>query len=268
MHRRILTTVAGLVTALLLWAAPAQAITNGVIDTEHLNVGVMGVEFAPGQSFYPCTGTLIAPDVFLVAGHCVAGLEAFFRPDQIFVSFDINFFQVSTVVRALEFHHDPAFLTAKQSDNHDLAVIILSRDVTAWNGTPITPAELPTASLLDQLAAHGGLRDMSFENVGYGYSAFFKHGRPGAEIDGYRRFSTSPFMALTQAYLQQLMNSDATGEGGSCYIDSGSPKFIPDTDMIVAVQSQGDPHCRALSIAYRLDTPQARAFLGQFVELP
>jgi hypothetical protein len=245
MHRRILTTVAGLVTALLLWAAPAQAITNGVIDTEHLNVGVMGVEFAPGQSFYPCTGTLIAPDVFLVAGHCVAGLEAFFRPDQIFV-----------------------FLTAKQSDNHDLAVIILSRDVTAWNGTPITPAELPTASLLDQLAAHGGLRDMSFENVGYGYSAFFKHGRPGAEIDGYRRFSTSPFMALTQAYLQQLMNSDATGEGGSCYIDSGSPKFIPDTDMIVAVQSQGDPHCRALSIAYRLDTPQARAFLGQFVELP
>lgn len=80
--------------------------------------------------------------------------------------------------------------------------------------------------------------------------------------------STSPFKALTHAYLKLLMNTDATGEGGTCYFDSGGPKFIPDTDMIVAVTSGGDPHCRAEEIAYRLDTPQARAFLGQFVTLP
>jgi len=51
-------------------------------------------------------------------------------------------------------------------------------------------------------------------------------------------------------------------------VESGGPKLITDTDMIVAVQSQGDPICRTESIAYRLDTPHARAFLGQFVTLP
>jgi len=64
------------------------------------------------------------------------------------------------------------------------------------------------------------------------------------------------------------MNSDATGEGGTCFVDSGGPKFVPETDMIVAVQSGGDRICRAESWAHRLDTPQARAFIGQFVTLP
>jgi hypothetical protein len=118
------------------------------------------------------------------------------------------------------------------------------------------------------MAARGGLRGASFVNVGYGASASFKEGPPSISFDGNRKMSTSPFQALTQALLFLLMNSDATGEGGVCFIDSGGPKFIPGTDLTVAVQSQGDPHCRTLAVAARLDTPQARAFLGQFVTLP
>ena len=75
-------------------------------------------------------------------------------------------------------------------------------------------------------------------------------------------------MALTQAYLKQLMNNDATGGGGTCFLDSGGPTLIPGTNMVVAVISAGDPHCRAQGISYRLVTPQARAFLVQLVTLP
>ncbi len=267
MLRRVLAFVAAASTLSLLSIAPVRAITNGVIDTDHPYVGVMAVEYAPGLSFHPCSGTLIAPRVFVVAAHCVAGLAPFFGPEQVFVTFDDNFFTATTFVQASAFYFDPAF-PGNQNDTHDLGVIILSRDVTEWNGVPIDPAELPPAGLLDQMAAHGGLRHQSFENVGYGAAALFKGAPPSVEFDGYRKVSASPFEALTQAYLMQLMNSDATSEGGTCFEDSGGPKLIPDTDMIVAVQSQGDPICRTESIAYRLDTPQARAFLGQFVTLP
>ena len=90
----------------------------------------------------------------------------------------------------------------------------------------------------------------------------------GRRFDFTRKVSTSVFQALTRPYLRLLINTDATGEGGVCYGDSGGPAFILDTDMIVGVQSQGDRICRAGAITYRLDTPQARAFLGQFVTLP
>ncbi len=35
-----------------------------------------------------------------------------------------------------------------------------------------------------------------------------------------------------------------------------------------ATRGAGDSTCRATNVDYRLDTPSARAFLGQFVDLP
>ena len=105
-------------------------------------------------------------------------------------------------------------------------------------------------------------------NVGYGVSAN-RTGIPDFEFDGKRKVSKSPFAALQPHWLGLLMNSFATGEGGDCFGDSGSPKFFDgDTTMIVATVTWGDAVCRATSWDYRLDTPSARAFLGQFVRLP
>jgi Phage integrase family len=91
-------------------------------------------------------------------------------------------------------------------------------------------------------------------------------GQPSFEFDGLRRQSTSPFKGLTQAYLLLHMRTDATGEGGSCFGDSGGPKFfepVPGklSNLALAVTSGGDPVCRAHSVNQRLDIPSVRTFL-------
>ena len=59
--------------------------------------------------------------------------------------------------------------------------------------------------------------------------------------------------------------------------DSGEPQLWirsragqdgQDTDLVVAIGISGDFACEAMDAALRLDTPSARAFLGQFVVLP
>ena len=58
--------------------------------------------------------------------------------------------------------------------------------------------------------------------------------------------------------------------GGSCYGDSGGPTYvdIDGTLILAAVTSWGDIPCYATHVAYRTDTPAARALLSDFVELP
>jgi len=263
MRRQLVAPVAALAALWLLSAAPVRAISNGEPDFDHPNVGALGVKFGDSR-FIVCSGTLIAPNVFLVAAHCIAGLQA----EHVFVTLDVDIFAPYTTIEASELHYDPAFLHINLGDSHDLGVVILSEDVTDWQGVHVTPAQLAPAGLLDELAMRGGLRATSFVNVGYGFSSTFQGGPPRFEIDGVRNASTSPFKGLTLTLLKQLMNTSATGEGGVCFIDSGGPKFLPGTNTIVAVEKGGDAVCRAESVAYRLDIPQARAFLGQFVTLP
>ena len=73
--------------------------------------------------------------------------------------------------------------------------------------------------------------------------------------------------AVTPAWLRISMNP-ATGDGGTCYGDSGGPNFLGDTDILAATTVTGDFMCRATNVDYRLDTTSARSFLGQFVALP
>jgi secreted trypsin-like serine protease len=60
----------------------------------------------------------------------------------------------------------------------------------------------------------------------------------------------------------------STGNGGTCYGDSGGPHLIAGTDVVVAVTTTGDSMCRATDVDYRLDTESARSYLAQFVDLP
>lgn len=208
-----------------------------------------------------CTGSLISPTVFLTAAHCVEFLPA---RAQVYVSFDDTAFPgPSGLIRATGFAFDPGY-GRDSGDYRDIAVVLLPANSTRG----MTPLQLPKAGALDALAARGALSKTLFLNVGYGFDAS-STGIPSFTFDGVRKFSYSEFMGLTQTRLGLLMQTNATGEGGDCYGDSGGPKLIKGEETVVyAIVVTGDVWCRATSWDYRTDTPNARAFLGEFVKLP
>jgi hypothetical protein len=75
------------------------------------------------------------------------------------------------------------------------------------------------------------------------------------------------YNALTDGWLKISMNP-STGDGGTCYGDSGGPHFLGNTNVVVSVTVTGDVNCRATDVTYRLDMPSARAYLEQFLPLP
>jgi hypothetical protein len=210
-----------------------------------------------------CTGSLISPTVFLTAAHCIV-TPCTPRGSQFHVTFasdlyarNIRTIAATSVAVHPQYGHDQANL-------NDLAVVLLPAGATRG----MTPLKLPPAGYLDALAARGGLESQLFVNVGYGTSSTLT-GIPGFPYDGVRKTSKSEFMGLQPTWLGLLMNQHATGEGGDCYGDSGGPKFIDgNPDMIVATVTTGDVPCRATTWDWRLDTPEARGFLGRFVTLP
>jgi len=245
---------------------PAGAITFGHPDGQlHPEVGAMLVRYPDGTFDLYCSGTLISPRVFLTAAHCVEGLDQVgVGTHDVYVSFDERWNpDTSTTLRGT-YHADPQY-GHDQAHPHDIAVIVLDDAVTG-----ITPATLPRAHELDALRAAHQLDDQTFTAVGYGTYRDDKTGGPHA-LGGYgdRRYTTQYFNALNENWLR-LSENPSTGSGGTCYGDSGGPHFLggPQSDLIVATTISGDAQCRATDVDYRLDSDDARAFLGQFVQLP
>jgi hypothetical protein len=244
-------------------AAPAQAITFGQPDGDrHPNVGVFLADFRGTGVLEPfCSGTLIAPTVFLTAGHCSAYLESIgVGPSEVAVSFAAHYVPGQSPIITGTYHTNPGF-PGPLSDPNDVSVITL--DQAAGQ----TPAELPTAGLLDRTA----LSTRNFTAVGYGALRNQKccGGLGIVANDGTRRFVTQGFLSLQKAWLTLSMNP-STGSGGTCYGDSGGPHFLggPTSNLVVSITSIGDAVCRATDKTYRLDTPSARGFLSDFVTLP
>jgi len=211
-----------------------------------------------------CTGSLIAPTVFLTAAHCVYPDRFIPAGSQFYVSFAPDLYAPSIKsIKASNYIYDPEY-GHDQANLHDLAVVLLPRGSTRG----ITPLRLPPAGSLDLLNAQGGLTTRRFVNVGYGTSAT-RTGIPSFPYDGRRKYSLSEFMALQPTWLGLLMNTSATGGGGDCYGDSGGPKFLEgDVSTVYATVTTGDVPCRATTWDWRVDIPAARGFLGRFVALP
>jgi secreted trypsin-like serine protease len=266
------STVVLLVLASLgLTVGAAQAITFGQPDgNRHPNVGTLLADLdpdSPGLDSF-CSGTLIAPTVFLTAAHCTASLESE-GITQVWVSFAPDYDEDSTTLTGLlagTYVSHPAFGSGGASDTHDIAVVLLEEPPAG-----ITPARLPTAGLLDQLKARHQLRDRTFTAVGYGTVREDKTGGPHGFLpsEGIRRYALQTALNLEKSWLLLSMNP-STGNGGTCYGDSGGPHFLGGvgSNRIVSITITGDAMCRATDKTYRLDTAAAREFLDEFVTLP
>ncbi|MCI0693226.1 trypsin-like serine protease [candidate division KSB1 bacterium] len=245
---------------------PLKDITFGTQDDGgHPNVGGMVAEWrTPGQKDLLCSGTLIAPTVFLTASHCTAFLESIGITD-VWVTFDPSFTSNSKLYHGT-MHTNPNF-NQVQSDPGDIAVIILDKPIMN-----IDPASLPTANLFDRMKAAGTLNGQKFTAVGYGVlQPTIGGGPPSFPFTSLRWVAVSEFNALNNAWLR-LSQNDATGDGGTCFGDSGGPNFLGaganETNIIASLTVTGDAMCLATNVTYRLDTASARDFLEDFVTLP
>ena len=187
-----------------------------------------------------CSGAYAGPttagthDVFLTAGHCVMPLVTFGGITDFWVSFDgnprDNGGSPEHLIRANGFAWDPRF-GHDLGNWYDSAVLLLP----IGSVTGISPVRLPPAGYLDELKDAGTLQHSVFELVGYGVVPVWQ--QPGGTrffVDGLRRTSLSQVKGLTLAWLLFNQNEHATDQGGLCFGDSGSPQFVPGTDMIVS----------------------------------
>ena len=245
----------GLALAGLVAVASAGAITYGVPDgNRHPEVGALLAQqaFSDG-TWEECSGTLIAPRVFLTAAHCDEGVG------RVAVTFDSSYVYPTGTTYRGTWHADPDFRKAR-SDPHDLAVVVLDADVAG-----IQPARLPAANSLDGVDGR-----TTFTSVGYGAQSVTNgHGGKTYHYADVRYVATGTLDSLTPSWLH-ISQNPATGNGGTCYGDSGGPNFLGDSssNLLVATTIKGDTQCHSTNVDYRLDTPGARTFLGRFLTLP
>ena len=260
-----------LLTMSLFLSPKASAITYGFVDSSNAfpNTGAFLVKSpATGQIFPICSGTMITGNVFLTASHCTIFYQQDLAPDGFvaYVSLDqsIPFGALTsnktTLLPVAHVVTNPNY-NQSQSDSGDIGVLILERNVRG-----VAPAVLPSCGLLDQLASQNGLKSALFTNAGYGLQnrvvgggvPFFQDVNPVP-----RMFSFSSFNSLNGGYLRLSQNS-STGNGGTCFGDSGGPNFMSlnGQQLIVSITITGDSVCRSTNVDYRLDTVSAQGFLA------
>jgi hypothetical protein len=246
-----------------LAAAPAGAIIGGHLDGNgHPYVAAIGQPDGAGIHF---TGTAISPTVVLTPAHAVVRLERLG-----FTTARLTFDPVassSSTWYSGTIHSDPAYDPANTVNPNDLAVIVLDTPAAG-----ITPASLPPEGLLDQLARQGPRA--SVQLVGYGISRYTGGANGGgpAALDfgstGTREPADGNLSSITSAWLRLHLD----GGAAACIGDSGAPSLIGSSSVIggmfILDGSPGGGQCQSQPWSIRVDTPSARAFLGQYVTLP
>jgi len=242
----------------------ANAIVFGWLDGEdHPYVGMM-VADVDGVPAWRCTGTLIAPDVFLTAGHCVHGATA----ARVWFDTDLTDnpeypYGGDTSIEGTPIPH-PDFSGALVLPNtSDVGVVILSEPVEGLGF-----GELPPLGLADELNTAPGSEAM-LNIVGYGRQEV----KPESIAERIR-YQATPMLVELNGGVSGGWNIHLSsnpgkggGTGGSCYGDSGGPALAEvGSNVVVGVGSFAfNDNCRGVGYYYRVDTEYAQDFINQFL---
>jgi hypothetical protein len=288
--RRLSAVIAAsAVVAALASVSPAAAITGGHEDTANRYSNVGMVVFYQPDGRFRCSGTLIAPRVFLTAAHCtyqdIGKVIVTFDPvisrtepeserdipraaddegpdDTIseigFTAADLDQGEQDWILGVPRTHPRYSDFTDFANWN-DVGVVILSEAP----GLPTTPVA-PT-NYLDRYE-QPRLNRTAFLTIGYGTEV-----RPTAETGPQtplpqrqpivRRYTREIGQKLTDQILQLNGNEhDPRAGGGTCFGDSGGPAIKH--GYVVAVTSYGyTNNCRYLGGYQRVDIPIERSWI-------
>lgn len=272
---RSFTVAIALVAAMIVGSTPAAAITDGTPDGDgHPYVGLITFELEDG--IFRCSGTLIAPQLFVTAGHCTFGIveegllggkvQLWFAssveehrcrlPQGVDLSVenceaytvDWNGYplvgEVSGTAYPHEDYDDTRFFL------RDLGVVVLDEPVELAEY-----AELPEADQSDSLKPS---RHTRFTAVGYGLQKAYPTAAAFLTKGVRTRMVANPYLVqinvpgFTGNFALLLSNNAYSG--GTCFGDSGGPNFYAGTTTIAAVTSFGlNSTCGGTGGVYRLD---------------
>jgi hypothetical protein len=275
--RKLLALAAVLATALAIGIVPAGAITNGEPDGEgHPYVGLMVAKNAAGVPQWRCSGTLMSPTVFMVAGHCTeapaASAVIFFssgspngiplgagypaagpNPCAGITGYPCTGDATGAVHTHPQYDPDAFFL-------HDLGVVTLSAPVTGRGF-----GALPEEGALSELGKHSPITA-----VGYGLQKSFPD-NPGTlgkdQALRIRMVADTRIKDIDNNYVGDFAFTTSFGAngGGTCFGDSGGPNFIGTSNVVGGVTSFGTTFtCKGHNGAYRVDQPDDLAWLATF----
>lgn len=244
-----------LIIFLVCFALPTYSITNGEPDgNAHPHVGLVVLKDASGIPLQRCSGTLIAPQLFLTAGHCThpptASATIWFEED-IDTGIPENGYPYGgpTSVDGEVYTH-PDY-DSEGVELHDLGMVVLDEPVYA-----AAYGMLPELGQLDSLKTKRGQQDTTFVAVGYGIQRI---NPVFMESKVVRLKATLRLVSLigTGRDIENwaVLLSSNTNTGGICFGDSGGPLFAGDSNVIVAITAFGvTANCAGVGVGYRLDT--------------
>ena len=269
---------------LLVLPGTALAVWGGEPDgNAHPSVGAMYFDGDVDGSVHVfdmiCSGSYAGPskdglhDVFLTAGHCLPPADLGLPPFLLKVSFDNN--ESDPIpdfpITVAEYHQMPGF-GHDSGDLRDLGILLLPAGSVsdAFPDAAANAVQLPAENYMDDLKRAKELKRRTADIIGYGVTPVWGPGGPTTfDYDGVRKSGTSVINGLTKSKVLYNQNPNGIGTGaGLCFGDSGSPQLDEGTLNVLSVTSGGNGQCNSVNTNYRVDTPQAREFLGEFLNLP
>jgi hypothetical protein len=264
-----------------LMTAPSGAVTgpNIVEDFDHEYVGLVAFYDEEGEFLHRCTGTLLSPEVFLTAGHCVAADdEGNVAPlARIWFEQDAGAdYDPVTGTPASSGYPDSGGVTSTQLYNygftdlasipetHDVGLIVLDPGaVEAVYPEIDTYGSLPSVGAADEL---GTGVDAVVTVSGYGVTRI--NGKNGRNTVSFRErlmgqtFIINTHNTYTAGFNLQLASNFGGGRVGTCFGDSGGPIFAGDTSTVLAVNSfVKNWSCGGQGFPYRVDTAAVQAWM-------
>ena len=264
-----------------LLAPSAGAVTgpNVVEDFEHEYVGLVAFYDEEGEFLHRCSGTLLSPEVFLTAGHCVAADDEGNVAAMARIWFEQDAgadYDPVTDTPASSGYPYTGGVTSTMLFNYgftDLSTIPETKDVGLIVLEPGSVEDVyPEIDTYGSLAPVGAADELgtgvdAVVTVS-GYGVTRTNGRNGRNTISLReRLMGTTFIINTRnqntaGYNLQLASNFGDGRVGTCFGDSGGPIFAGDTNEVLAVNSWvKNWSCGGQGFPYRVDTAEVQAWM-------